>query len=82
MASGFYEHNLICVHPTVTYFRCEVPGCHDLVRLEIIHMSKILKHNASAFNKFNNDTVNIAEAEARTNFKLVINVTDGAPSQY
>ena len=80
--AGFYDHTLVTLHPSVAYFRCEVASCQKLVRLEVIHLSKILNHNASAYNQFSRDTVKIAEAAAETNFKLVINITDGAPSQY
>ena len=80
--SAFYENSMSTIHGSVAHFRCETPGCQKVVRMEIIHLSKILLHNASAFNQFNIKTVNIAEAEAETNFKLVVNITDQAPSQY
>ena len=82
IGAAHYDHSLATVHASVAYFRCETPGCQKVVRMEIIHLSKILKHNASAFNQFNINTVKIAEAETKTNFKLVVNVTDQAPSQY
>ena len=79
---GYFDQTLVTLHPSVVHFACGVSGCQKKVRLEIIHLSKILKHNASAFNQFNIHTVNIAEKVAQTNFKLIINSSDGAPSQY
>ena len=79
---GYYDHTLVTLHPSVVHFACGVRGCQKKVRLEIIHLSKVLKHNASAFNQFNIHTVNISEKVAQTNFKLIINTSDNAPSQY
>ena len=79
---GYYDRTLVTLHPSVVHFACGVGGCQKNVRLEIIHLSKILNHNASAFNQFNIHTVNIAEKVAQTNFELIINATDNAPSHF
>ena len=80
--AGFYHHVLVTLHPSVVFFKCNVKGCKSNVRLEVINLSKILRHDASTFSKFHKDAVKIAEEAAGSRFKVVVNVTDQAPSQY
>ena len=82
VAGAYFDHSLTSLHCSVAFYRCCVEGCTAVVRHEIIHLSPILRHNASAFKKFHCDTVGIVERMVKGNMSLIVNVTDNAPSQY
>ena len=80
--SHYYERNLITLHPSVLFYRCDVEGCSEVIRHEIIHLSPNLRHDANAFKKFHCESIAMVEAKVNYDIDLVVNVTDQAPSQY
>ena len=80
--AAYYSHCQATLAPCVTFRSCDVDGCPEKIRHEVIHLSSNLRHNSSAFKKFHNDTIRIVEASANKEMTFVVNVTDGAPQHY
>ncbi|XP_076440515.1 uncharacterized protein LOC143279993 [Babylonia areolata] len=77
--SAHWSYRQVTVHPCVLHYRCQKPGCSELVTQYIVYLSDDMRHDA-AFTKVVMDWV--IEHLSEKKMKSIYIFSDGCSSQY
>ena len=79
VSSSHWDNPQLTIHPTCVFYRC--PACAQLVKEDIIHISKDKNHDKNAVNQFISTTIQHLRNK-NISISEIIEFTDHASSQY
>ena len=77
--SAHWYHDMLTIHPIVSYFRC--PVCNDIKKEETVLISEDLKQDSHAVNRFTSTVIKQLQ-DRNYPIKKIVQFSDGAASQY
>ena len=79
VSSSHWDNPQLTIHPTCVFYRC--PACAQLVKEDVIHISKDKNHDKNAVNQFISTTIQHLRNK-NISISEIIEFTDHASSQY